>query len=1182
MSDVFISYSREDKALVTRLHDALSQRERDIWVDWEGIPPTAEWLGEIFGAIDASEAFVFVLSPDSVASEVCAKELQHAVDQNKRLVPLVFRDAESALIPRSLQELNWIFIREQDDFTRAVDTLVEALDTDLERVKAHTRLLVRAREWNNREHHSLLMRARDLQEAERDFAGDAEREPKPTPLQLRYITASRKHATKVQRRILASVTVAMFVAITLAVVAWVQRQYSERRETAAIVRNIAPAKPMIALAQAVDAVGQWFSEGVPEVRSSLLGALQTPKERTIHIHECESKPSLANVAVAQNGSVAAALDPDPRFAACDRAGFLAVWDAGGKRQTDVAMGAPITALAGCSVEPIVLVVSADGSFRIRDLQDGVELQAAKVEYDVSVRSDTRDADRELDTYGAAPLPANADDLPGRDGLASIPNSGDPCDTYDLGHDRVSTVPVNARCSSGSGTVQVAALSADCNTIVIGRECSTEVWSRTPDLRRLWSVPETLPPRAIAIDESGRVIVRGYGDGSIRRATASHREVEFVDAEYARHPSCSPVDALAVSPDGASIASADGSTVRLWRNDAGLVPQAGDGFHGHEDRVTSLAFDPADGAFLVSGSRDNSIRVWDLAGNAVGEPLRGHGSWIRSVAIAPDSRTIVSGSNDGSARRWEVPRDLTDLPCGDPSDPIRVLAVTDDRETRLVQARGTSTNTWDLYTLDDECGKKLVAGGSGKQLGTLTPDGRFVAFADEGGRTIVLRDRTGDVEIPYPHDDLRAIAISAGGTALAFGGNDRIVRLWSREAGKLRELPIEHKQPIVSLAFGMDERFVASGSADNTVVLWDTKSGERIARPLQGHKGWISALAFSRDGRFVVTGSWDRTVRLWDSAGNPMGNPFRGHTDWITHVGFHPEDPSIISHGNDQRVGVWQGGDPGEWMKVSCRQLSRHPGAVEPEENEIYARAKSVCSRRGLLPQDEDPGDESPLMRAPSPKAMEGDAETQKKGITKFTESVDDSLERVVARPFLMPVEDVFSITGRGTFVTGRIEQGAVKVGEEIEIVGIRHTQTKVVIGVEMYRKVLDEAQAGDNVGVLLRGTKRDEVERGQVLAKPGSITPHTNFTGEVHMLTKEEGGRHAPFIKGYRPQFYFRTTDVPGLVQLPAGVEMVMPGDRVTLNIELTVPIAMDRGLRFAIREGGRSVGSGIVTEILD
>jgi elongation factor Tu len=205
-------------------------------------------------------------------------------------------------------------------------------------------------------------------------------------------------------------------------------------------------------------------------------------------------------------------------------------------------------------------------------------------------------------------------------------------------------------------------------------------------------------------------------------------------------------------------------------------------------------------------------------------------------------------------------------------------------------------------------------------------------------------------------------------------------------------------------------------------------------------------------------------------------------------------------------------------------------------------------------------------------------------ILKLMDAVDSFVQepvRAIEKPFLMPVEDVFTISGRGTVVTGRVERGIVKVGEEIEIVGFKATQKTVATGVEMFRKLLDEGQAGDNIGVLLRGTKREEVERGQVLAKPGSITPHTNFNAEAYVLTKEEGGRHTPFFNGYRPQFYFRTTDVTGVVKLPEGTEMVMPGDNINVVIELITPVAMDEGLKFAIREGGRTVGAGVVTKII-
>src|SRR5216117_1751915 len=242
--------------------------------------------------------------------------------------------------------------------------------------------------------------------------------------------------------------------------------------------------------------------------------------------------------------------------------------------------------------------------------------------------------------------------------------------------------------------------------------------------------------------------------------------------------------------------------------------------------------------------------------------------------------------------------------------------------------------------------------------------------------------------------------------------------------------------------------------------------------------------------------------------------------------------------------------------------------------------------RELLAKYEFPGDEIPIIRGSAMKALEGDAgELGAGSVQKLMDAVDNYIpepKREVDRPFLMPVEDVFSISGRGTVATGRIERGKIKVGEEVEIVGIKPTQKTVVTGVEMFRKLLDEGIAGDNVGCLLRGTKREEIERGQVLAKPGSITPHTKFQAEAYVLTKEEGGRHTPFFNGYRPQFYFRTTDVTGVCTLPEGTEMVMPGDNVQLKIDLITPIAMDEGLRFAIREGGRTVGAGVVTKIFE
>jgi elongation factor Tu len=267
-------------------------------------------------------------------------------------------------------------------------------------------------------------------------------------------------------------------------------------------------------------------------------------------------------------------------------------------------------------------------------------------------------------------------------------------------------------------------------------------------------------------------------------------------------------------------------------------------------------------------------------------------------------------------------------------------------------------------------------------------------------------------------------------------------------------------------------------------------------------------------------------------------------------------------------------------------LAEDCGGADSEE---YEEMKELVEMelRELLDQYEFPGDDTPIICGSALMALNGEDENElgTTAVKTLVETLDSYIpepERAIDQAFLMPVEDVFSISGRGTVVTGRVERGVIKVGDEIQIVGIRDTQTTTCTGVEMFRKLLDEGRAGENVGVLLRGTKRDEVERGQVLAKPGSVNPHTRFEAEVYILSKEEGGRHTPFFKGYRPQFYFRTTDVTGAVELPEGVEMVMPGDNIQMDVTLIAPIAMEEGLRFAIREGGRTVGAGVVSKIIE
>jgi elongation factor Tu len=332
------------------------------------------------------------------------------------------------------------------------------------------------------------------------------------------------------------------------------------------------------------------------------------------------------------------------------------------------------------------------------------------------------------------------------------------------------------------------------------------------------------------------------------------------------------------------------------------------------------------------------------------------------------------------------------------------------------------------------------------------------------------------------------------------------------------------------------------------------------------------------------------AKSFDEIDNAPEEKERGITIATSHVEYQTENrhyahvdcPGHADYVKNMITGAAQ--MDGAILVVSAADIVVFLNKVDMVDDEELIELVEV-EVRDLLSQYDFPGDDVPIIQGSALKALEGDEEYKGK-ILELAEALDSYIpqpERPLDKPFLMPVEDVFSITGRGTVATGRIEQGIVKTGDEVEIVGIKEqVDTTVITGVEMFRKILDEGQAGDNVGCLLRGTKREEIERGQVLCKPGSITPHTKFKAEVYCLKKEEGGRHTPFFNGYRPQFYFRTTDVTGVANLPEGVEMVMPGDNVQMTVELIQPIAMDPGLRFAIREGGRTVGSGVVTEVVE
>ncbi len=319
---------------------------------------------------------------------------------------------------------------------------------------------------------------------------------------------------------------------------------------------------------------------------------------------------------------------------------------------------------------------------------------------------------------------------------------------------------------------------------------------------------------------------------------------------------------------------------------------------------------------------------------------------------------------------------------------------------------------------------------------------------------------------------------------------------------------------------------------------------------------------------VLAGKGQAEYKAFDQIDNAPEERERGITIATAHVEYETDKQHILLA---RQVGV-----PYMVVYLNKADMVDDEELLELVELEV----------RELLSSYDFPGDDTPIIKGSALKALEGEKSfLGEESIERLMDAVDAYIpdpERAIDRPFLMPVEDVFSISGRGTVATGRVERGIVKVGEEVEVVGIKNTIKTTVTGVEMFRKLLDEGRAGDNIGALLRGVKREDIERGQVLAKPGSITPHTKFKAEAYILTKEEGGRHTPFFNGYRPQFYFRTTDVTGVAELPAGIEMVMPGDNVAMTIKLITPIAMDDGLRFAIREGGRTVGAGVVASIIE
>ena len=983
MAKVFISYSRKDIEFAKQLTGELQKSDLDYWIDWDGIPPTVDWWKEIEKGIEEADIFLFLISPDSSKSEVCLREINHAVKNGKRLIPLVAREISGDEAPPHLNHLNWIFFRSTDDFDAALEKLLTGIHTDYEWAAAHRRLQVKALEWkrNNKEK-SFLLRGKDLQDAELDLATNSSKDPHPTDLQREYIFTSRKAADR-QRRITTGISSAGIIALAiLAAFGFYQavqatnnaataqanlviaqtaqvdaqnKQVLADNNAATAVANEQEANRQAKISRAGELAAQSESLISKDFRSSLLLGIESfqlldnLQTRGTLLDITNSNPALLQYLANHTSMVmSVAFSPDGKtLASSSNDNTIILWDVASRAP----LGQPLT---GHSQAVSSVAFSPDG----RTLASG-SWDNTIILWDIST---------------GKPI-------------------GQPLTEHT---DRVTSVafsPDGRTLASGSKD----------NTIILW-----DVATRKPISRPL---PGNVDNGDLTFSSDGRYFASAAGCGKSNSTGQCIQGGIILWDVATRTPTGLPftghagrVESVAFSPDSRILASgSNDNTIILW--DVATRKPIGQPLIGHANWVRSVAFSP-DSKILASGDEDATIFIWDVStGRPISQPLIGHTSAISSLAFSPDGMTLASGSWDFTISLWGVPTLLISstaaplAPAGQPfarhTDRVNSVAFSPDGKILASGSNDTSVILWDVATgnsidqpligltspLDQPYwvrsvafspdGKILASGGypdiilwdiaTHKLIGQLltehtnwvesvafSPDGKILASGSDDGNIILTDVSTGE-PVGQPligHTDwVMSVAFSPDGNTLASGSHDGSVILWEISSGKpLDQSPTWRPFKINSVAFSPDGKTLASAYNDNTIILWDVSSGDPIGQPLIGHTHEVNSIAFSPDGKNLISGSWDSTVILWDLATHkPIGQPLVGHTNWVWSVAFSPNGKTIASSSWDNTIILWDV-DPASSIAKSCQRAGRNFTRAEWEKFGFTEPYRKTCEQ----------------------------------------------------------------------------------------------------------------------------------------------------------------------------------------------------------------------------------------------
>jgi WD40 repeat protein len=967
MPDLFMSYSRKDKEFVKKLVESLKAQNRDVWVDWEDIPLTADWLQEIYKGIEGANNFIFIITPDSVASEVCGQELTHAIEHNKRLVPVLLREVtDYKLLNGALASHNWIYMRESDNFEESFKGLTSAIDTDLEHVKAHTRLLQRAMEWMNKNHNaSFLLRGVDLQDGEKWLSESAAKQPRPTESQSKYLFESRKAENSRQRTLLMSVFGALIVSVILMVFAVYQtiqaRENAARADLNAefaLARQLAAQSAVrvdsqldLALLLSVEAndIASNVGLGGGEVRGTLVDALQFSPHLLTYLYG--NHTSVKDISLSPDETLVASahINGDIVITNLETREPIAVIPAGATTRRDTVSFSPDgQILASGGQDNAVTLWSMD------DPTNPQVIGSPLTSYETALINVTFSADGTLLFTGS------------NDGRIII---------WDIS-DAANPVQVNSFLSTEDAVLRDVALSTDEHWLVIGAgNALNYIWDVSdlaePELVRVLEGPRGAI-NTVAFNPDGTLVASGGEDNDIilwDMATVIDSTVDSptVVARLGGHRSF--VVEIAFSPDGTLLASSgadevimlwDMATVIAGETDVRNIPS----LLGHSNWINSLEFTD-DGQTLISASDDATMIVWDiLRRQQIGDTLYGHTDEVIGVAYSPDGNLIASASSDQTIILWDAhTHERIGTPLVGPNGRVESVAFSPDSRTIAATSNDLENQIilWDVSdpTNPQRIGSPINGHTQGLLIAVFSPDGTLLASAaDAPSRTtenpILLWD-VSDLAAPDPmgslighSGDIKTLAFSPDGMLLASGAQDRSIILWdmNRESETFRQAVGEpftgHTGTVRTVAFSPDGRTLASGSLDETVRLWDVATHQPLFAPLYGHTWYVEGVAFSPDGTLLASGSVDRTVILWDVATyQQIGRPLLGHTGNIRGLAFSPDGQTLVTASIDDTLVAWEVAYQ-TWRDRACALVNRSLTQTEWQQFVGEGTVPNVC------------------------------------------------------------------------------------------------------------------------------------------------------------------------------------------------------------------------------------------------